>query len=61
MSSRVSGIRRRHRCRPKRACVRCVASTPRKNSTEAIYALIMQTVRDRVLPEIIEQARGEGF
>ncbi len=31
------------------------------NSTEAIYALFMQTVRDRVLPEIIEQARGEGF
>ena len=31
------------------------------NSVEAIYALIMQTVRDRVLPEIIEQARGDGF
>ena len=31
------------------------------NSIEAIYTLIMQTVRDRVLPEIIEQARGEGF
>lgn len=31
------------------------------NSIEAIYALIMLTVRDRILPEIVEQAHRQGF